>query len=262
MFQPNLTPLWWGYVAGALVISVILLAVLSFLPPNLRKPLIAVITFLSGLYYAAEWFLPANDKGENALTPYLTPLSDMTTVLQAFALGLGVYSLVRIHAGKVTRKKEDYGYSIVTLVAMCVMVVLGILDKAHPNAYNHAVFKIVYEGAFDSLNGTMFSMVAFYIVSAAFRAFRVRSKEATLLLVSACLIMLGQITLGQALTNGIPNTGFGANFKLENIATWILTRVNSPAVMGIEFGIGIGALATSLRFWLSLERGSYFEEEL
>ena len=262
MFNPVLGTSWWGYVIGAIIVSVLILGATTLLPHPFRKPLIAFITFISGLYYALEWFLPADKEGANLLTPYLGPLSDMTTVLQAFALGLGIYSLVRIHLGKALKRKEDWGYSVVTLVAMLVMMIVGIVQKAHPNTYNNAIFKIVYEGAFDSLNGTMFSMVAFYIVSAAFRAFRVRSKEATLLLASACLIMLGQITLGQALTNNIPNAGFTANFRVENIATWILTRVNSPAVMGIEFGIGIGALATALRFWLSLERGSYFEEEL
>jgi hypothetical protein len=32
--------------------------------------------------------------------------------------------------------------------------------------------------------------------------------------------------------------------------------------MAIDFGLGVGGLATALRLWLSLERGSYFEEEL
>jgi hypothetical protein len=46
------------------------------------------------------------------------------------------------------------------------------------------------------------------------------------------------------------------------MANWILKKVNSPAIMAIDFGLGVGGLATALRLWLSLERGSYFEEEL
>jgi hypothetical protein len=262
MFKEVTGGAWWGYVVGAIIVSGLLLIALSLTPPRARKPLIGIVTFLAGLYYAAEWFLPVDKNGDNFLSPSLGPFSDMTVVLQACALLLGVYSLVSIHLRRVSRRREDWGYSVVLLVAMVVMAVVGILKAAHPNAYNLGLFKIIYDGAFDSMNATMFSLVAFYIVSAAYRAFRVRSLEATLLLASACLMMIGQVVLGQALTNWIPNTGFTANFRVENIANWILTRVNTPAMMGIDFGLGIGALATALRFWLSLERGSYFDEEL
>jgi hypothetical protein len=48
----------------------------------------------------------------------------------------------------------------------------------------------------------------------------------------------------------------------ENMSSWILTKVNSPAIFAIDLGLGVGSLATALRLWLSLEKGSYFEEEL
>ena len=90
------------------------------------------------------------------------------------------------------------------------------------------------------------------------------SVEATILLVAAALVMLGNVPIGQALTNWIPNekTDIIANLRLENIGQWIQKRASSPATMAIDFGLAVGALATSLRLWLSLERGSYFEEEL
>ena len=108
----------------------------------------------------------------------------------------------------------------------------------------------------------MFTIVAFYIVSAAYRAFRIRSREATIILASAFIIMLGQVALGQALTSVFPNEGFTANFRVENATNWIFNKVNSPALLAVNFGLSIGGLATSLRLWLSLERGSYFDEEV
>jgi hypothetical protein len=202
-------------------------------------------------------------RNQNFLTPYLKPVSQMTTVLQAFALGIGVYSLLAVHLRTVARKREGWGFSVVLLAAIVAMAVPAIWKEYAPD--NKALknfYLILYDGAYNALISTMFSIVAFYIVSAAYRAFRVRSREATIILVSAFVLMLGQVALGQALTGGIPNTGFSANLRVENMANWILTRVNSPAILAIDFGLGIGSLATSLRLWLSLERGSYFDEEL
>ena len=53
-----------------------------------------------------------------------------------------------------------------------------------------------------------------------------------------------------------------ANLRIENIAQWLLLEVNTAAQRGILFGLTLGLLATSLRYWLSLERGAYFDKEL
>jgi hypothetical protein len=255
-----------GGILGAVVFGILALVALSLTPPRLRKPLVATITFLAGLFYATEFFWPVASSGpmagKNFLTDYIKPVSDGTNVLQAFALGLGVYALVSVHLSNCVRRKRDWGFSALLLGSILAMLIPSLLNSYHPNGYNKGVNSLVFKGAYNALNSTMFSIVAFYIVSAAYRAFRIRSVESTILLTSAFLVMLGQVAIGQALTSHLPTTGFAANGRLENIANWILTKVNSPAVLAVDFGLGIGALATSLRLWLSLERGEYFDQEL
>lgn len=119
-------------------------------------------------------------------------------------------------------------------------------------------YDILFNGMFNSLDATMFAILAFFIVSAAYRAFRIRSAEATLMMLSAFIIMLGQVPLGIVLTNWIPHDSHFAIFRLEVMANWILTGINAAAFRAIIFGILMGYLAMSLRVWLSLERGSYF----
>ena len=51
----------------------------------------------------------------------------------------------------------------------------------------------------------MFAMLAFYIASAAFRAFRAKNIEATLLLGTAFIVLLGQIYAGVWLTSFLPD---------------------------------------------------------
>lgn len=262
MFQPQSGATLWLYIAGAVAVSAVLFFVLQALPGRARKPLVTLITFVAGLYYAAEFFWPTGANGENWLSPAKQPLSEISQVLGAFALGLGVYSLSLVHLRAIARQRSGWGFSVVLFAALFAIAVTGLLTTYRPNHYNQNAFHLFFDGGLQSLDAAMFSIIAFYIVSAAYRAFRARSVEATILLASALIVMLGQVALGQALTNGIPDQGFVANFRVENIADWILTRVNSPALLAVTFGLEIGALATALRLWLSLERGSYFEKEL
>ena len=85
--------------------------------------------------------------------------------------------------------------------------------------------------------------MAMFVVSAAFRAFRMRNVEATLLLGSAIILMIAAAPMGQALSPGLVDVG-----------QWILDIPNNAGRRAIMMGAAIGAIATSLRIVLGLER--------
>jgi hypothetical protein len=149
----------------------------------------------------------------------------------------------------------------VFFVSAIVMCFVGILKEEHPYTINKDIFDILFSGALTTLDATMFSIIAFYIVSAAYRAFRVRSTEATILLLTAVLVMMGQIAVGQFITHKLPETGALSFLRFEVSRQWILDIANTAAVRAIGFGLGIGGLAVALRLWLGLERGSYFDSQ-
>lgn len=250
-------PANWRWIAIALAAlgCIVLFVALQALPGRARKALIATLTFLAGLFYALEFFWPVRrGTDENFLSFAVPTVGNVINVLAAFTLGLGVFSLVRIHGTKVAKLREGWPNSAVLLASILVMAVAGLRWE------DTLFFRSLFRDVLNSFDAAMFATLAFFIISAAYRAFRVKSAEATLLMGAALIVMLGQIPIGQYLTHWIPEKGsFASIFRLDNISNWLLLTVNAPATRAIGFGLGIGGLAIALRLWLSLERGAFFE---
>jgi hypothetical protein len=243
-----------------------ILALLQILPNQARKPIIALVTFLGGLYYTAEFFIPVPTGHDgNFLSPYMDTMSNIASVLGCFSVGLGIISLIGLHFKNTIKLKASWGFSATLIVCFVVMTIFTLLDQYSPKGMlipkvaNKSVYQFLFSGGLTSLDAAMFALIGFFIISASYRAFRIRSLEASYLMASAVIVMLGQVTLGSALTHNIPHAyDF---FKLENLSEYILAHINSPAQRAVTFGLALGALATSLRLWLSLERGLYFDQE-
>ena len=102
------------------------------------------------------------------------------------------------------------------------------------------------------MGATMFALLAFYIASAAYKAFRARSAEATVLLLAAIIVMLGQVPIGVSISSffGL----FGDGEWIKPVTQWILDVPNLASKRGILLGVGLGSVATSLRILLGIER--------
>ncbi len=257
--------LWVLAVLGDfLIIGGAFFFLLTMVPSRLRKTLVAAVTFLAGLIYSIEFFVPVPaGKDGNFLTSFAQKtVTDIVLVLSTFALGLGIYSLLRFHGRNMARRRPGWHNSLALYIAFFSMLLSGFWVMTTKSVAATNTYDTLFRGTVAAPGATMFSIIAFYIVSAAYRAFRIRSGEATLMLAAAFVVMLGSVPVGEFLTSGLPMAGFWSNLRMENVNLWILKEPNMAAWRAISFGVEIGALAMALRTWLSLERGSFFEREL
>ncbi|MCX8053774.1 MAG: hypothetical protein N3B12_08190 [Armatimonadetes bacterium] len=258
-----------GFIVAALVIGGLTLAMLCSTPPRYRKPIVMVVTFVAGLYYSLEFLLPPEAWGlkppRNPLTDAQPTVAALAQIVSSFALLLGVWNLFLIHGRAVGKRTKGWYNSAAFFVAFFGIMLAGFLKDTLAGKgaqVSESMYVILFNGFLTSLDSTMFSLIAFYIVSAAYRAFRIKSLEAALMMAAAAIIMLALVPIGATITNWLPETGIISAFRVERIGYWLLTGPNMAAQRAIAFGIAVGGLAMGLRIWLSLERGSFFDRQL
>ena len=98
----------------------------------------------------------------------------------------------------------------------------------------------------------MFALLAFYIASASYRAFRARNVEATILLLVAFIILLGRTFVGTLLTAWLPDQ---LHFlTIPYLAEQIMAILNRAGNRAIMIGISLGIISTSLKVILGMDR--------
>ncbi|HEV8004112.1 MAG TPA: hypothetical protein VGP63_29880, partial [Planctomycetaceae bacterium] len=118
-------------------------------------------------------------------------------------------------------------------------------------------FGWAYEYIFKPCTATMFSLLAFYVASAAFRAFRAKNVDATLLLGTAFIILLSQTFAGYWLTSWLPSDpqqNALAWLRMENLKILIMRVFNTAGTRAIMIGIALGLASTSIKIMLGQDR--------
>lgn len=201
----------------------------------MKKEIPLMIVFVAGLFMAVQFFVP------HATSEFIYEfVMEWTIIIGIFALALGIWSFIRVATNRIKRRTENWPYSIVALAGLIGMIFFGTGIMGGVESY---MFRNFFNYVIIPLHSTMFSLLAFYIASAAFRAFRAHSALATVLLVSALVLMLRfNPYLG-------PLSGPDAD-----LASWILNVPNLAAKRAIVIGIGLGIVATALKVILGIER--------
>ena len=219
----------------------------------LKRQLPLAITFVMGVAFALQYYIP-HPVSEEAITK----VSDWMKIISGFALVLGIASVFHVHAVKIRRQAPGWGYSGVLFAAIVITMGVGFWSGGESKADGaQTAFGWLYDYTMVPLQGTMFSILAFFIASAAYRAFRARSPEASVLLVSAVVVMMGRVPLGQTLLPGMQISIGQFIFKIPgawDITQWLMNVLNSAVRRAILIGVSMGSVGLSLKIILGKER--------
>lgn len=191
-----------------------------------------MITFVAGMIMILQFFVPATQSlGES--------LQEWYMIVASAAIFLGSINLINVHMHKIRFKAKNWKYSPVTIIGFLGMVATGLLFGIEQGA----PFDFMFQRMMVPMGATMFSLLAFFVASAAFRAFRASNWRATLLLASAFIVMLGRVPIGSMIWNRIPL-----------ISEWIMQVPNLAGQRAVMIGAAMGMVATSLRMIFGIER--------
>ncbi|MDH4223498.1 MAG: hypothetical protein OEV55_08170, partial [candidate division Zixibacteria bacterium] len=199
---------------------------------DMRREVPIIICFLAGAFFIGNYFSPK-------LQPVAQVVNQWAIICIAFAYVLGVVNIFRVNSQVIYRKGKDWIYKVVLVAGLILMICFGILGGVREGT----AFNWVFMNAIYPMQATMFALLAFYISSAAFRAFRIRSWEAALLGITAVLVMIGRVPLGELVWKGFPP-----------FTEWIMNVPQLAAKRAIMIGAALGAISTGIKVLIGLEK--------
>ena len=218
----------------------------------MRREIPLIITSVAGLVFAISYFIPHWPFGESE-----SIFGDWISIVQSFAIWLGALNLIKVSYEKISRKREGYPFAIIIVISLVGTIAIGMYDGFSGLSQTPQVsfrdpgtnFDWLYRNVYTPLSSTMFSMLAFFVASASYRAFRARNFEATLLLVAGFFVMGGRVPLFDMMISPLTDVPYFSMF-----ADWLMTFPNTAGQRAIMIGIALGIMSSSLRIILGIER--------
>lgn len=160
------------------------------------------------------------------------------TVSSAMVCAFGLVNLTAVHLKRIQRKAQEWDLSVLLLVLTYGYLILGLVKGPTDELYTW-----IFNATAVPLGATFYALLAFYITSAAYRAFRAKTRDAAILLAAAIIVLIGKAPLGEYL--------FPAMGKWTQ---WIIDIPAVAAMRSVVFGATLGGLISAIRILLGFDR--------
>lgn len=182
---------------------------------------------------------------ERTINDYAVSVRRAQAIIGTFAITISITLLTRIHARRLI-KNPKLIESWILIICLWVPLTWGLVTyslygtkpSAQPSIVN------VFNAIVSPGDATIYSILVFFIASAAYRAFRARNIEASILLLAGIVCMLGNAPIGELMWPGF-----------VTLKDWVnLVWVRAEARVIIMSSI-LATLALYVRIILGYERG-------
>ena len=153
---------------------------------------------------------------------------------------------------QVLAAKRNKGLPLgLTALFLLVAILIAIYDDTWgfyfytAEGLQSTMFRAFFDYVMMPILATIFALLAFFIASAAYRAFRARNLLASLLLIAALIVMM----------RFFPYFGSTVGEFIAKTSNWLMNVPNLAAQRAIVIGVGLGIVATALKVILGIERG-------
>ena len=202
-----------------------------------------LVTAVIGIFIVLSFYVP-----HHIVSVPADYLQQCAVIVVAFGYVLGGANALTVNLSAIARRQPDWQYKIVLVAMLVFTVAIGLKEGRHWQD-DKTISMFLYNEIYSSMQGTMFALLAFFIASAAFRAFRVRTLEAGLLAAAALIVMLGRVPIGDQITGWLPGP-----LRLGAVQDWIMNVPQNAAKRAVLMGAALGVMATGLRVILGIER--------
>ena len=218
----------------------------------MRRRIPVLLCGIVGILLIIQFFVP-----HQISQGFLKKSSDWLRILIIFAFVIGIGSLIRVHAHRISRRSEDWKYSIAVFVGILIMPLVALIDSISAKKFviDGVWFEWFFFNFYVPLDATIFSLLAFFIASAAYRAFRARTLDATLLLLAGIVLMIANAPFGNIFWDAtLGKLPFLPDGFPTILGDWILEIPGMAARRAILIGLALGAISQSLRILLGIDR--------
>jgi hypothetical protein len=207
-----------------------------------KRELIFLVTGIVTIVMILDYFFVFSQ-----LQNLATQLRTWALIIQLMAIGLGAIHLLRGHYRNIQRRSKMWMYSAWFMMVFALAFALSLM-KVFQGGQEYWLYTWLFKYPYQNLFSALYGMIGFYIFSAAYRAFRARNLDATMLLIAGIFVMLANATIGEVITPWFPIIG-----------NWLKETGQIPGMRTFTIVSAFGLLAYGLRALLGKEKGFYSE---
>jgi hypothetical protein len=171
-------------------------------------------------------------------------------IITGVALLVGLTAIASHHLRRIAARDGEWLQSVIILTSMAAVIITGTLVGFSPEgivvlpaSLSERPFRDLFSLIYQPLAASFLGLLAFFAISAAFRASRRGSPEAIVIIAVGALLLIGSATPADAL--GAP---------VAEVLAAIDAGIVVPAARGVLIGAAIGAIVAGVRVFIGLDR--------